>query len=115
MSAFSTNFLAELSVSDLMHEYNMTKIRIEEHAVHMHNELEAAIKVKSDAKSTGEKEGEKQAEDTRHSEHLHRYFLQRLKLKKKHIKSQLATVIKEHRIGGSWAAKTDENFFKAKK
>jgi hypothetical protein len=119
VSAFSTNFLNELSVNDLLHEYTATKNKIEEYAVHMHNELEAAIKAKADqakveqAKPSDAVNGPAAEEETRHSEHLHRYFLQRLKLKKKHIKKQLSSIMKTHNVEG-WAIQTEENFAKAK-
>lgn len=101
---FSNNFLAEMDIDDLLHEYRMNKVRIDEHSAYLNAEFEAA------QNKSANQEVAKTSPDRPSSEHLHRYFLQRLKLKHKHIKMQLMQhMIKSNKAP---AEKTEENFFK---
>ena len=74
----------------------MTKIRVEEHSATL---TKLIAKYSDDAKNkTKPGENISTKPEERQTEHLHRYFLQRLKLKKKHIKHLLIMSMKEENL-----------------
>ena len=92
----SENFLGELSAEDLQQEYRNTKARFEEHIAFLNHEVAAVSKSPDPLASPDKKknaETVEKSEDMLTSEHIHQYFLQRLKLKKQQIKDQLTKLM----------------------
>jgi hypothetical protein len=53
-AGFSNNFLAEMSIDDLLHEYRMNKIRMDEHSAYLNAEFEISKSERKLVEADGE-------------------------------------------------------------